>query len=232
LAGDLSLVLGTPETDPLPACAGISYIGPILWQGRDAALPDWAAMMSRDRPMIWVYPGDPRLASTPNPIDSIVVSRAVIAALADEPVQVVLTTGYHTVPPKLGSLPANFHHAAYLPGLAMAERCDLMVHHGGHSSVMTGLSVGKPAVIIPTITERESNARRLVALGAGEIVMPRCSADGEKHIDVAEFSAKVRRVLNEPSYRRSAVRVAESMHKFGGATGAADLIERFARTSG
>jgi UDP:flavonoid glycosyltransferase YjiC (YdhE family) len=62
-------------------------------------------------------------------------------------------------------------------------RCDLMVHHGGHGSVMTGLRAGTPAVIVPTITERESNARRLVALGAGEIVMPVTRADGEKAID-------------------------------------------------
>src|ERR1035438_9738215 len=97
-----------------------------------------------------------------------------------------------------GAVPSNFHHAAYLPGHAMAERCDLMVHHGGHSSVMTGLSAGTPAVIIPTITERERNARRVVALGAGEIVMPGTGANGEKHIDVDEFSTKVQRVLNEP----------------------------------
>jgi len=103
-----------------------------------------------------------------------------------------------------------------------------MVHHGGHSSVMTGLSVGTPAVIIPTITERESNARRLAALGAGEIVMPVDGADGEKHIDVADFGSKVDRVLNEPSYRRSARRVAESMRQFGGAPDAADRIERLA----
>jgi UDP:flavonoid glycosyltransferase YjiC (YdhE family) len=102
------------------------------------------------------------------------------------------------------------------------------VHHGGHSSVMTGLSAGTPAVIIPTITERESNARRLVALGAGEIVMPSDGANGEKHIDLAEFSAKVRRVLNEPGYRGSARRVAESMRQFGGAQKAADCIEQFA----
>jgi hypothetical protein len=94
-----------------------------------------------------------------------------------------------------GAVPSNFHHAAYLPGHAMAERCDLMVHHGGHSSVMTGLSAGTPAVIIPTITERESNARRVVALGAGEIVLPMDGGDGEKHIDVDEFSTKVQRVL-------------------------------------
>ena len=110
----------------------------------------------------------------------------------------------------------------------MAERCDLMVHHGGHSSVMTGLSAGTPAVIVPTITERESNARRLAALGAGEIVLPVDGADGEKHIDLAEFNAKVHRVLIDPGYRSSARRVAESMRQFGGAHEAADRIERFA----
>ena len=103
-----------------------------------------------------------------------------------------------------------------------------MVHHGGHSSVMTELGAGTPAVIIPTITERESNARRVVALGAGEIVVPVDGADGEKYISVDEFSAKVQRVLNEPGYRTAARRVAESMRQFGGAQEAADRIERFA----
>jgi UDP:flavonoid glycosyltransferase YjiC (YdhE family) len=143
-------------------------------------------------------------------------------------VHVVLTTGHQDVPEEVGVLPSNFSQAAYLPGLAMAERCDLMVHHGGHSSVMTGLSAGTPAVVIPTSTERESNARRLAALGAGEIVMPVVDADGEKHIEVAEFHAKVRRVLTEPGYRSSACRVADSMRQFGGAQQAADRIERFA----
>jgi len=228
LAGDLSLIVGTPETDPLPAIASVTYVGPIVWQRGDATLPDWVAALGRDKPVIWVYSGNPRYAGAPTPCDSIIVIRAAIAALGDAPVQVVLTTGYQEVPKEFGTLPSNFHHAAYLPGRAMAERCDLMVHHGGHSSVMTGLSVGAPAVIIPTITERESNARRLTALGAGEIVLPVDGADGEKQIEVAEFSAKVSRVLNEPSYRTSARRVAESMRKFGGAQEAAELIGRFA----
>jgi UDP:flavonoid glycosyltransferase YjiC (YdhE family) len=141
---------------------------------------------------------------------------------------VVLTTGYQDVPEEVGAVPSNFRLTDYLPGIAMAQRCDLMVHHGGHSSVMTGLSAGTPAVIIPTSTERESNARRLAALGAGEIVLPRDGADGEKHIDVDEFSAKVRRVLKEPGYRQSARLVAESMRQFGGAQEGADRIENFA----
>jgi len=230
LAGDLSLIVGTPETDPLPANAGVTYIGPILWQRGNATLPDWVVALRRDQPVIWVYSGNPRYGgNAATPLDSIVVIRNAIAALGDTPVQVVLTTGYQQVPDEIRVLPSNFHHAAYLPGLAMAERCDLMVHHGGHSSVMTGLSVGTPAVIIPTITERESNARRLRATGAGEIVMPADGADGEKRIDVAEFSATVQRVLNEPSYRSSARRVAESMRKLGGVQEAANRIEGLAK---
>jgi UDP:flavonoid glycosyltransferase YjiC (YdhE family) len=103
-----------------------------------------------------------------------------------------------------------------------------MVHHGGHSSVMTGLMAGTPVVIIPAITERVSNARWLAALGAGEVVIPTAGADGEKHVDVAEFGQKVRRVLAEPSYRQSAQRVAQSMRQFGGAQAAAERIEEFA----
>jgi UDP:flavonoid glycosyltransferase YjiC (YdhE family) len=122
----------------------------------------------------------------------------------------------------------NFRHAAYLPGRAMAERCDLMVHHGGHGSVMMGLSAGTPAVIIPTITERESNARRVAALGAGELVLPTNDTDGEKRIDAADFSTKVQRVLTLPGYRQAALRVAKSMGKFGGIREAAERIERFA----
>jgi UDP:flavonoid glycosyltransferase YjiC (YdhE family) len=231
LAGDFCLIVGSPQTDPLPATARVTYVGPILWQQGNAVLPDWVNALSREQPLIWVYPGDPRNSSTPGPIDSIVVSRAAIAALGDTPMQVVLTSGYQEVPKELGPLPSNFHHAAYLPGPAMAERCDLMIHHGGHNSVITGLSAGTPAVIIPTTTERESNARRLVQLGAGEIVMPVDGAQGEKDIDVAEFGAKVNRVLSDPDYLRSAQRIAESMRKFGGAREAADLIERFAGTN-
>ena len=231
MAGDLALIVGTPETDPVAAHAAVTYIGPMVFQRSDAALPTWVEELrgqngpGRGRPLIWVYSGNPRYFTAAGPCDSIVVIRAAIAALGDEPVDVVLTTGYQELPEEFRTLPQNFRHAAYVPGLLMAERCDLIVFHGGHSSVMTTLKAGTPAVIIPTITERESNARRLSSLGAGEVVMPVNGADGEKLVDVAEFSMKVKRVLNEPSYRESARLVAESMRHFGGAWAAAESIE-------
>jgi UDP:flavonoid glycosyltransferase YjiC (YdhE family) len=234
LAGDLSLIVGTPETDPVCGAANVAHVGRILWQRGNAALPDWVAGLSRDKPVVWVYAGNPRYAgaSASNPFDSIVVIRAAIASLGNAPVHVVLTGGYQDLPEEVGPLPSNFFHAVYLPGLAMASRCDLMVHHGGHSSVMTGLSAGTPAVIISTSTERESNARRVTALGAGELVIPTEAANGEKQIDLTDFSAKVKRCLTESSYRTAARRVCESMGRYGGAEQAADRIEHFASANG
>jgi UDP:flavonoid glycosyltransferase YjiC (YdhE family) len=139
LSGDLSLIVGTPETDPVHAAAGVVHVGPVVWQAGNATLPEWVAALGREKPLIWVYSGNPRYADVPGPVDSIVVIRAAIAAFGNAPVQVLLTTGYQELPKEFGALPANFHHAAYLPGLATAARCDLMVHHGGHGSVMTGL---------------------------------------------------------------------------------------------
>lgn len=235
LAGDLALIVGSPESDPVAKDANVTYIGPMVFQRGGATLPAWVEEMGGrngqggKRPLIWVYSGNPRYFTSATPVDSIVVIRTAIEALADEPVDVVLTTGHQELPAEFGTLPKNFRHTAYVPGPLMAERADLIVFHGGHSSVMTCLNAGTPAVIIPTITERESNARRLAALGAGEVVMPVTGADGEKRVDVAEFGAKVKRVLNGPSYRESAKRVSESMRRFGGAKAAAERIEEFLR---
>jgi UDP:flavonoid glycosyltransferase YjiC (YdhE family) len=118
--------------------------------------------------------------------------------------------------------------APFLPGHAMAQHSDLMIHHGGHGSVMTGLQAGTPQVIVPTFSERESNARRMAALGTGEFVVPTVSESGEKHVDAAELKAKVDCVLTEPRYHDTARRVAGLMRRYGGAREAADQIERFA----
>jgi UDP:flavonoid glycosyltransferase YjiC (YdhE family) len=231
-AGALSLITGTPETDPVTPSSTIEHVGQILWQRGSASLPDSIADLSTDKPLIWVYAGNPRYfgPATSTPFDSIVVIRAAIAALGEAPVHVVLTTGYQDLPEEFGTLPSNFQMAAYLPGLAMARRSDLMINHGGHSSYMTALSAGTPAVIIPTSSERESNARRLAALGAGEFVLPIATPDGEKQIDIAVFREKVVRVIGDPSYRTSARRIADSMRPYGGAAQAADRIESLVPT--
>jgi UDP:flavonoid glycosyltransferase YjiC (YdhE family) len=227
--GDLTLVMGMPETDPLPETADVTYVGPILWQKPGAELPDWVHELSRDKPVIWVYPGNPRYMPKSTPMDSMVVLHTCIKALADQDVQVVLTTGHHALPKESLPLPANFRHAPFVPGLAMAERADLLIHHGGYGSCQTGLYTGTPAVIIPTFSERESNARRTAAAGAGDFIVPIEGESNKREVNVDELRAKVMRVLSDPSFAANARRIGEKAKTYRGAPQAAHLIEGFAQ---
>ncbi len=98
LKGDLTLVLGMPETDPLPHETNATYIGAILWQKADINPPDWFTQLDHARPVIWVYSGNPRYLPIITPIDSSIVIRSCITALEKEDVQVILTTGHHNLP--------------------------------------------------------------------------------------------------------------------------------------
>jgi UDP:flavonoid glycosyltransferase YjiC (YdhE family) len=230
LVGNLTLVLGMPETAPLPSETRATYIGPILWQKPDARLPDWLAQLDRSKPLIWVYSGNPRYLPMDTPIDSSVVIRSCVTALEKENVEVVLTTGHHILPREFRSLPENFRHEPYVPGVLMAQYSDLMIHHGGYGSCQTGFYTGTPAVIIPTYSERESNARRVKAAGAGEFVVPKTDSSGrKKYVDPNELRATVRRVLSTPSYRENAKRISDKMRTFGGIARTARLIEDFSQ---
>jgi MGT family glycosyltransferase len=219
--------MGMPETDPLPAGTPITYVGPILWQNAEAKLPDWIENLSQEKPIIWVYSGNPRYMRRGTPMDSAVVLQACIEALADEPVQVVLTTGHHALPEEFLPLPGNFRHEAFVPGLAMAEKSDLMIHHGGYGSSQTGLFTGTPAVIIPTFSERESNARRVAAVGAGDLLVPTINASGQKQISAGELRDKIKHVLTDPTFTQNAQRISKKLKTYGGAAKAARLIEDF-----
>jgi UDP:flavonoid glycosyltransferase YjiC (YdhE family) len=232
--GDLTLVVGTPLTDPLPPGAQVTYIGPTVWQSPGAELPPWVDRLGRGRPLVWVYSGNPSYGGasrSDGPLDSAVVVRATVEALADTALDVVLTTGHHRLPKGLRALPANVHHAGYLPGLALAERSDLLIHHGGHGSCQTGLLAGTPSVIIPTYAERESNARRIESLGAGRIV-PVDGRGGHKRVDVDLLRRTVLEVLDDHTMLEAARGVGRHLAAHGGPSRAADLIASFAAVTG
>jgi len=225
--GDMVLIVGTPDTDPLPDYSQVTYVGPLQLNTSVESLPNWIQKLPTDQPLVWVYSGNPRYGDKPFIADSIVIIRACVEVFGNENMQVVLTTGHQPLPKEFTTLPPNIHFASYVPGYAMAKKSDLVIHHGGHGSYLTALSAGTPTIIIPTYSERESNARRLSELGAGEFVLPQTDDSGEKIISMDEFREKVRRVLDEQSYNQNAQRVARKMRKHGGAIQAADLIEEF-----
>ena len=227
--GDLTLAVGMPETDPLPDSAEVTYLGPVLWEGQDEELPGWVSGLSPDRPLIWLYAGNPQYNKrSDTPFDSRAVITACCEALGGMDAQVVLTTGHHELPRDMLPLPGNFRHGAYVPGLAMARRSDLLIHHGGYGSCQTGLYTGTPALIIPTFSERESNARRVAAVGAGDFLLPVSENQGKhKRVPMDQLRRKVEHLLSEPSYRENARRISARMKEYGGAEYAAELIEGF-----
>ena len=83
---------------------------------------------------------------------------ACIRALAGA--NAVVGAGHQLLP---RPLPANFRPPGYAPGQALDRRADVMIHHGGHGSTLTALAAGTPALIIPTYSERQSNARYAAA---------------------------------------------------------------------
>lgn len=226
--GDLTLICGTPKTDPLPEGTDAVYVGPILHQKPDARLPDSVLALDREKPVLWVYTATPRYFEPFVTMgDSVIVMQACIEALANEDVQVVLTTGYRDMPSDMVTLPDNFIYETYVPGLLMAEHCDVIVHHGGHGASMTGPYSGTPAVIIPTFSERESNARRIADSGAAEMIVPVEDEKLEKHVSVDEVRSKIKQVLSDPSYTENAKQLGEKMRSYGGAMKATHLIEAF-----
>jgi MGT family glycosyltransferase len=160
--------------------------------------------------------------------DSSVVLEACLEALGNQAVQVVLTTGYHALADRFVPLPPNFRHELYVSGIAMAERSDLLIHHGGYGSCQTGLYTGTPALIIPTFSERESNARRIAAQGAGVCVVPKSDATGKnKWVSAQEVRAKMFKILSDASFTVNAKKMSKRMKSYGGAPEVARLIERF-----
>jgi hypothetical protein len=59
LAGDLSLIVGTPETDPVSPSTSVTHVGSIVWQRGNAELPEWLVALGTDKPLVWVYSGNP-----------------------------------------------------------------------------------------------------------------------------------------------------------------------------
>ena len=223
----MNLIVGIPETDPLPDNADVKYIGSLQEINQSDKLPKSIQNINRSRPLIWVYSGNPRYGSSPFIADSIVIIRAAVLVLSEMDVQVVLSTGQQPLPDEFEKLPDNFIFEKFVPGFAMAKAANLFIHHGGHGSTLTGLSAGTPALIVPTYSERESNARRVAQLGAGEFVLHTVDDDGEKQISLEEFKEKIKLLLVDESYSRNAKKVAERMQHYEGPNLAATLIEKF-----
>lgn len=212
----LYLVPSTPEYDyerqDLPA--SVHYVGPCLWDKPSHLAPaEWLAQIPINRPVVYVT--EATIGAT-EPF----LLKAAARGLQDLPVQVVMTTGRQRNPAELGLgvLAPNVRVEAYIPQSDLLPRTAVMVTLGGSGGVLAALTAGVPLVIVPTEWDRPENAQRVVEAGAGLRIAPdRCTPE--------RLRDAVLRILNEPSFRENAQRLACAFARYGGPASAAQLLE-------
>ncbi|MDP9070128.1 MAG: glycosyltransferase [Actinomycetota bacterium] len=147
--------------------------------------------------------------------------RDVIAALAEVPVRVLLTTGDAGDPNDLGILPANVHVERWWPQKAVMPDAAAMVGHGGFGTTLLGLASGLPMVVVPLFADQPYNARRVAAVGAGIVLEGGPAA-------VTSLAGAVQRLLADACYRAAARRIAEEISQLRPVSASVAFLEQVA----
>jgi MGT family glycosyltransferase len=192
-----------PRSDWPPS---IRMVGPCCWEP-PADPPPWLADV--DRPLVLVstsseFQDDGRLIAT------------ALAALADEPVQVVATVPSAGLPS--ARLPANARVEPFLPHGPILERAACAITHGGAGATQKALAAGVPVCVVPFGRDQLEVARRVQQAGAGtRLALPRLSPD--------RLRDRVRTAMTRAAGAR---RVADGFAAAGGPVAAADAFEALA----
>jgi MGT family glycosyltransferase len=211
ISQQLCLVATFPQLEyPRPWDASTHVVGPLLWEppADDVELPEG------DAPLVLVAPSTSQDTSHR-------LLRAALEGLADEPVRVLATWNRRVPDPPLGDVPANARVVEWLSYARTMPRCDAVVCHGGHGTVVRALASGCVVVAVPSAGDMNENAARLDWAGAG-VRLPRLFANaGAVRLGVA-------RALAEPALRARAREMATWAAVNDSASRAAELLEAFA----
>ncbi len=184
----------------------ILMVGPCSWEP-PAAQPPWLAEV--DRPLVLVstsseFQDDGRLVST------------ALAALADEPVQVVATVPSAQLPS--GDIPENARVEPFLPHSPILARAACAVTHGGAGATQKALAAGVPVCVVPFGRDQMEVARRVEVARAGtRLPAQRLTPD--------RLRDKIRAAMTQTAGAR---RVANGFSAAGGPVAAAAAFEAHA----
>ena len=209
---DLVVVTSIHELDGVTAdpAPNVRYVGPVL---PPASSSRW--------PLPWDDDGTPlvlaSLSTMPGQGDPVLAQR-ILDALGTVSVHVVMTTG--ALPPETLTAPPNAVVCSFAPHQDILPRCDVMITHGGHGSVMGALAKGVPLVCIPgSAADQPIVAGRVEQVGAGRTITAN---------DVPEeLPDAVRKVTTDDAYRHAAQHLQKIIALNDGPLGGASVIERW-----
>ena len=194
----------------------VHYVGNCIWYPDPADTAGWLERIPAERP--WVHVTESTL-SYGDPF----LLRTAIEALADEPLELIVTTGEHREADSLGprAQASNVHVARWLSHGELLPRCAAAVTVGGKATILAAMEAGVPVVVVPTTWDKPDNARRVTEAGAGLRLSPR-------RLTADALRAGVRRVLDDPRHRVAARRIAGRLAAAPGPPFAAELLEALA----
>jgi UDP:flavonoid glycosyltransferase YjiC (YdhE family) len=178
-------------------------------------LPDW--WPGDPRPLAYVSFGTavPQMDFFPE------LFRAAVDALADVPARVLFTVGVHRKPAELGPLPANVHVEQWVAQHAVFPHAAVAASHGGSGTTLGALAQGVPLAVVPWFADQPQNADRVESLGAGLALHGGLVA-------VPQLRRALSTLLDDPSYRRTAGRVAGEINALPPVDEAVQLLEEIA----
>jgi UDP:flavonoid glycosyltransferase YjiC (YdhE family) len=203
---------GFDEPGDLPA--NTRYVGPIL-------RPEPGRLGSSDLELL-LHPGDPwvLLSLSTTLQRQTEALPAMLNAVASLPVRVLLTLG-GVVPIDAVAAPSNVTVRHYMPHDLVLPHMQVVITHGGMSSITSSLAAGVPLVCIPQGREQPINAARVAATGAGRVIPSGASA--------SEIAAAVAAALRDESARAAASRFAVAIAALGAGESATDDVEQSVR---
>lgn len=179
-----------------------------------------ARVETAEFPWDWLDPARPHVLVSLGTVNQTVGERfynVAVEAVRDLDVQAVVVAP----PEMIADVPDNVWVQPFVPQLALLDRVDAVVGHGGHNTTCEALAHGLPLVLAPIRDDQPIVAAQVVDAGAGIRVK-------FGRVQPATLRAAIEQVLTEPSFREAAAVVAESFAAAGGAPRAADHLEKLA----
>lgn len=216
----LAVITQTPKEfdyPGMPTVPQFHFAGPFHDGLGRAAVPfPWEKLDGR--PLIYAS-----LGTLVNGLDFIY--KAILQSLAKFPeFQAVLSIGKSVNPEDLGTIPSNVIVVKGAPQLELLKRTSLCITHAGQNTTLECLAQGVPMVAIPISYDQPGAAGRIAYHGVGEYV----SVD---NLTTERLTDLIQKVKENPSYRKKARAMQETIAEIRGLEIAADVIEdAFANT--
>lgn len=144
---------------------------------------------------------------------------AIIEALRELPVSVVVTVGPHGDPSALGAQPENIHVAKYIPQDQLLPHCAAVISHAGSGTFLAALGAGLPQLCVPQAADQFMNSGACARSGTGLALQP-------AEVSVAGVRSAVDRLLNEASFRTAAEQVSREIASMPSSHDVVDRLHR------